>query len=208
MIQSLKHSHMSAIYVFFAESYGLWTVWWIIYFVLNCVWSNTFSSSSIIYNVTNCSKARRLLCNVYKSRSDIPYGHSAQFHCKQSPLASLDNYIIYNVTNCSKTCRFLYHVYWPRRWQTSDPTWGRSRYLQVTITVTADPGRPSGRCRVVFSEAVDWCICFTRLLPDILWYDSPKKCLTILCAVNLWLKPVSATGANRAANTSHWTMLG
>ena len=32
------------------------------------------------------------------------------------------------------------------------------------------------------------------LLPDILRYDSPKKCPTILYAVNLWLKPVSATG--------------
>ena len=34
----------------------------------------------------------------------------------------------------------------------------------------------------------------TCLLPDILRYDSPKKCPTILYAVNLWLKPVSATG--------------
>ena len=100
--------------------------------------------------------------------------------------------------------------------------------------------------RVVLSEAVDWCICFTRkiqhggdwersrpqgpknvhnflmtvrplssacghgsemllilkktfltwLCPHIFWYDSPKKCPTILYAVNLWLKPVSATGAN------------
>ena len=35
----------------------------------------------------------------------------------------------------------------------------------------------------------------TWLLPDMLQYDSPKKCLTILYAVNLWLKPVSATAA-------------
>ena len=35
----------------------------------------------------------------------------------------------------------------------------------------------------------------TWLLPDISRYDSPKKCTTILYAVNLWLKPVSATGA-------------
>ena len=35
----------------------------------------------------------------------------------------------------------------------------------------------------------------TQLLPDIFRYDSPKKCPTILYAVNLWLKPVSATGA-------------
>ena len=33
---------------------------------------------------------------------------------------------------------------------------------------------------------------FTSLLPDIC---RPKKCPTILYAVNLWLKPVSATGA-------------
>ena len=36
----------------------------------------------------------------------------------------------------------------------------------------------------------------TWLLPDIFRYDSPKKCPTILYAVNLWLKPVSATGAS------------
>ena len=101
-------------------------------------------------------------------------------------------------------------------------------------------------CRVVLSEAVDGCICFTRkiqhgddcercrpqgpknvhnflmpvrplswacghgikmllilkklfltwLLPDIFRYASPKKCPTILYAVNLRLKPVSATGAS------------
>ena len=34
----------------------------------------------------------------------------------------------------------------------------------------------------------------TWLLPDIFRYDSPKKCPTILYAVDLWLK--SATGAN------------
>ena len=95
----------------------------------------------------------------------------------------------------------------------------------------------------VHSEAVDWCICYTRkiqhggdwersrpqgpknmyitfndcatsnlsmrawtemllilkkrfstwLFPDIFRYDSPKKCSTNLYAVNLWLKPVSAT---------------
>ena len=33
------------------------------------------------------------------------------------------------------------------------------------------------------------------LLPDIFRYDSPKKFPTILYAVNLWLKSVSATGA-------------
>ena len=99
--------------------------------------------------------------------------------------------------------------------------------------------------RVVFSEAVDWCISSTRKIqhagdwepsrpqglkdvhsflmtvrpvswacgnvtamflllknyfrPDCprgsLRYDRPKKCLTILYRVNLWLKPVSATGA-------------
>ena len=31
----------------------------------------------------------------------------------------------------------------------------------------------------------------TWLLPDIFQYDSPKKCPTILYAVNLWLKPVA-----------------
>ena len=35
----------------------------------------------------------------------------------------------------------------------------------------------------------------TWLFPDVLRYDSSKKCPTILYAVNLWLKPVSATGA-------------
>ena len=35
----------------------------------------------------------------------------------------------------------------------------------------------------------------TRLFPDIFRYDSPKKCTTNLYAVNLWLKPVSATWA-------------
>ena len=38
---------------------------------------------------------------------------------------------------------------------------------------------------------------FTWLLPDIFRYDSPKKCPTILYAVSLWLKPVSATGARK-----------
>ena len=101
-----------------------------------------------------------------------------------------------------------------------------------------------GGCRVILSDAVDGCICFTRkiqhggdwersrrqgpknvhnfllimtvrpltlswacrhgtemllilkklfltwLLPDIFRYDSPKKCPTILYAVNLWLKPL------------------
>ena len=36
----------------------------------------------------------------------------------------------------------------------------------------------------------------TSLLPDIFRYDSLKKCPTILYAVNLWLKPVSANGAS------------
>ena len=36
----------------------------------------------------------------------------------------------------------------------------------------------------------------TWLLSDIFRYDSPKKCSTILYAVNLWLKPVSATGVS------------
>ena len=36
---------------------------------------------------------------------------------------------------------------------------------------------------------------WTWLLPDIPRYDSPKKCPTILYAVNLWLEHVSATGA-------------
>ena len=31
-------------------------------------------------------------------------------------------------------------------------------------------------------------------------YDRPKKCPTILYAVNLWLKPVSATGASHNAH--------
>ena len=35
----------------------------------------------------------------------------------------------------------------------------------------------------------------TRLFHDIFRYDSPKKCPTILYAVNLWLKSISATGA-------------
>ena len=35
----------------------------------------------------------------------------------------------------------------------------------------------------------------TWLLPDISRYDSPKKCPMFLYAVNLWLKPVSATWA-------------
>ena len=35
----------------------------------------------------------------------------------------------------------------------------------------------------------------TWLFPYIFRYDSPKKCPTILYAVNLWLKPVPATGA-------------
>ena len=34
------------------------------------------------------------------------------------------------------------------------------------------------------------------LWPDFFRYDSPKKCPTILYAVNLWLKPVPATGAS------------
>ena len=37
---------------------------------------------------------------------------------------------------------------------------------------------------------------WTWLLPDIFRYVSPKKCLKILYAVNLWLKPVPATEAN------------
>ena len=36
----------------------------------------------------------------------------------------------------------------------------------------------------------------TWSLPGDFRYDSPKKCPTILYAVNLWPKPVSATGAN------------
>ena len=36
----------------------------------------------------------------------------------------------------------------------------------------------------------------TWLLPDIFRYDSPKKCPTVLYAINLWLKPISATGAS------------
>ena len=36
----------------------------------------------------------------------------------------------------------------------------------------------------------------TWLLPDIFRYNSPNKCPTILYAVNLWLKPVSVTGAS------------
>ena len=36
----------------------------------------------------------------------------------------------------------------------------------------------------------------TWLFRDIFRYNSPKKCPTILYAVNLWLKPVSATGAS------------
>ena len=36
----------------------------------------------------------------------------------------------------------------------------------------------------------------TWLFHDIFRYDSPKKCPTILYADNLWLKPVSATGAS------------
>ena len=35
---------------------------------------------------------------------------------------------------------------------------------------------------------------FSTSFPDISRYESPKKCPTILYAVNLWLKPVSATG--------------
>ena len=35
----------------------------------------------------------------------------------------------------------------------------------------------------------------TWLPPNIFRYDSPKKCPTILYAVNLWLKPVSVTRA-------------
>ena len=35
----------------------------------------------------------------------------------------------------------------------------------------------------------------TWLFPDIIRYDSPKKCPTILYADNLWLKPVSTKGA-------------
>ena len=34
----------------------------------------------------------------------------------------------------------------------------------------------------------------TWIFSDIFSYDSPKKCTIILCAVNLWLKPVSVTG--------------
>ena len=49
----------------------------------------------------------------------------------------------------------------------------------------------------------------TWLLPDIFRYDSLEKCPTILYAVNLWLKPVSLTGARginvhpNTANTRH-----
>ena len=50
----------------------------------------------------------------------------------------------------------------------------------------------------------------TWLLRDIFRYDSPKKCPTILYAVNLWLKPVSATGAilvsSGQAGLSHHTL--
>ena len=38
---------------------------------------------------------------------------------------------------------------------------------------------------------------FDLIIPDIFRYDRQKKCPTILYAVNLWLKPVSVTGANR-----------
>ena len=40
----------------------------------------------------------------------------------------------------------------------------------------------------------------TWLFPDFFRYDSPKKCPTILYAVNLWLKPVSAIGATQDQN--------
>ena len=40
-------------------------------------------------------------------------------------------------------------------------------------------------------------IFLTCLCPDIFRYDSPKKCPTILYAVNLWLKPVLATYSSR-----------
>ena len=103
--------------------------------------------------------------------------------------------------------------------------------------------------RVVLSEAVDWCICFTRKIQHggdwersrpqglknvhnclmtvrpLSWacghgaemllilkklfspwlfrntsrYVVRKKCPTILYAVNLWLKPVSATGARQTS---------
>ena len=121
--------------------------------------------------------------------------------------------------------------------------------ILVQYTVITEPCRPHMDVlllrpnRVVLSEAVDWCICFTQniqhggegepsrpqgpknvhnfsmtvrslswacghgaemlmilkklfstwLLPDIFRYDSPKKCPTILYAINLWLKPVPAT---------------
>ena len=44
----------------------------------------------------------------------------------------------------------------------------------------------------------------TWLFTDIFWYDSPRKCPTILYTVNLCLKPVSATGAKWGAHTG-WT---
>ena len=37
----------------------------------------------------------------------------------------------------------------------------------------------------------------TWLFPDVFRYDSPKKCPTVLFAVNLWQKPVSASGARQ-----------
>ena len=42
------------------------------------------------------------------------------------------------------------------------------------------------------------------LFSDIFRYDSPKKCPTNLYAVNLWLKPVSATGTNRGTAPCAW----
>ena len=41
----------------------------------------------------------------------------------------------------------------------------------------------------------------TWLFSDIFRYGSPKKCPTILYGVNLWLKPVSATGASSLSAT-------
>ena len=35
-------------------------------------------------------------------------------------------------------------------------------------------------------------------------YDSPNKCPTILYAVNLWLKPASATGAKKMTAPSQY----
>ena len=45
------------------------------------------------------------------------------------------------------------------------------------------------------------------LLPDISRYDSPKKCPMVLYAVNLWLKPVSATGATLSSPCGHYEIV-